>query len=238
MIVGPEGGFDDAERCAHPRPAPRRPRLARAARPARRHGGGRCAGPRPGGSRRLALRPRGRPTAGPCGRPEMTASVIGLAAGGREGRFGNGSKSRLVEGRGTPKRSILILCESLSASPQLRTCASRVQALTPDTFGGFGSPRPRTPALAHRLPVFAVSAPHLGLTLDLPELCRSTERRASGEHACHAGATAPAPVRPPEPPGRVAEPQAPVPAPHSRRLVNAPLADRTAAHPRTELGIL
>jgi hypothetical protein len=28
----------------------------------------------------------------------MTASVIGLAAGGREGRFGNGSKSGLERG--------------------------------------------------------------------------------------------------------------------------------------------
>ena len=139
----------------------------------------------------------------------MTACVIGLAAGGREGRFGNGSKSGLVEGRGTPKRSILSLSESLSASPQLSnlrpSAASRSQK---NLARSAISVRPGPALLPWRIAyrAFAVSAPHLGLTLVLPELCRSTERAGLwGKTHTIAGATAPAPVRPPEPPSRVAQ---------------------------------
>src|SRR4051794_34844709 len=79
------------------------------------------------------------------------------------------------------------------------------------------SVRPGPALLPRRIAyrAFAVSAPHLGLTLDLPELCRSTERAGLwGKHARHrwrerscAGSTSRA-SRPRSP-----EPQAPVPAP-------------------------
>ncbi len=70
------------------------------------------------------------------------------------------------------------------------------------------SVRPGPALLPRRIAyrAFAVSAPHLSLTLVLPELCRSTERAGLwGSTHAFAGAISPAPVRPPEPPSRVAQ---------------------------------
>src|SRR3954452_4656871 len=86
--------------------------------------------------------------------PGMTACVIVLAAGGREGAVDHGSKSK-NEGRGTPKRLILyFIMEPFGVPPAVELApVSRVQVpKEPGTFGGFGSPRPRTPPSAHRLP--------------------------------------------------------------------------------------
>src|SRR3954449_6583182 len=67
------------------------------------------------------------------------------------------------------------------------------------------SVRPGPALLPRRIAyrAFAVSAPHLGLTLVLPELCRSTERaglwNTSLTPSCESAPLASAPVRPPEP---------------------------------------
>src|SRR3954471_7055118 len=110
--------------------------------------------------------------------PGMTACVIVLAAGGREGAVDHGSKSK-NEGRGTPKRSILVLCESLSASPQLSNLRPSAASRSPKNPARSAiSVRPGPALLPWRIAyrAFAVSSPHLGFTLVLPELCRSTER--------------------------------------------------------------
>src|SRR3954470_22157641 len=72
-----------------------------------------------------------------------------------------------------------ILCESLSASPQLSNLRPSAASRSPKNPARSAvSVRPGPALLPRRIAyrAFAVSAPHLGLTLDLPELCRSTER--------------------------------------------------------------
>ena len=117
-------------------------------------------------------------------------------------------KERIGRGRGTPKRSILVLCESLSASPQLS--------------GFLPQPRPGPKRTRHVRRFRFVPAPHscLGasptglspsrlLTSALRWSCQSSavvqSGRASGENHTLTDATSPAPVRPPEPPSRVAQ---------------------------------
>src|SRR4051794_38093824 len=104
---------------------------------------------------------------------------------GREGRFGNGSKSK-NEGRGTPKRSILSLSESLSASPQLSnlrpSAASRSQK-NPARSAFLFAPAP------HSFPGASPTglSPSRLLTSTLRWSCQSSavvqSGRASGERA-------------------------------------------------------